>query len=387
MKLLGRQLIFGDPSPADMIIFDEVNSSYVRQVIDLKFSVHIFKTRPENLFIGPWVLFNFLFMLPSIKLSDIESLESGFIKRVLNQLKMIYFLACFKRINPKAIITMIDNGPDFHWLSKNCKIYPFIAIQNGLRLSYASKGTNSFFLQHYLCFGAHEKNLFKELNYSVENYYPVGSLLSSLHMINQKKVISKYDILIVSCWRGNIGFTQEVAETMRMMRTMDKLLAKYLLSRNHRAAIILRNEKGGEHWYIPELGLDEENYFKNIYGESAEIIETNFQKRNIYPIMQASELIFSLLSTALIEGLGMGKKSFFLNFSGSNEYHRDFDEAMVLTESQLDLFSQKIDDILAMPQGEYDKKYKSIKEYYMASSNEKTTHKIIKEKIEDIIQE
>ena len=58
---------------------------------------------------------------------------------------------------------------------------------------------------------------------------------------------------------------------------------------------------------------------------------------------------------------------------------------MVLTESQLDLFSQKIDDILAMPQGEYDKKYKSIKEYYMASSNEKTTHKIIKEKIEDII--
>ena len=104
MKLLGRQLIFGDPSPADMIIFDEINSSYVRQVIDLKFSVHIFKTRPENLFIGPWVLFNFLFMLPSIKLSDIQSLESGFIKRVLNQLKISYFLACFKRINPKAII-------------------------------------------------------------------------------------------------------------------------------------------------------------------------------------------------------------------------------------------------------------------------------------------
>ena len=133
MKLLERQLIFGDPSPADMIIFDEINSSYVRQAIDVKFSVHIFKTRPENLFIGPWVLFNFLFMLPSIKLSDIESLESGFIKRVLNQLKMIYFLACFKRINPKAIITMIDNSPDFHWLSKNCKTYPFIAIQNGLR--------------------------------------------------------------------------------------------------------------------------------------------------------------------------------------------------------------------------------------------------------------
>jgi len=57
----------------------------------------------------------------------------------------------------------------------------------------------------------------------------------------------------VSSWRENIGFNQEVRDTMEAMRRMDIQLAKYIRNRKVKAAIILRNEKDGPHWFMPEL--------------------------------------------------------------------------------------------------------------------------------------
>jgi surface carbohydrate biosynthesis protein len=386
MKIKGRQLVFGDPRPADVLIFDEVNSEYVRKAINTQHCIDVFKTRPENIFIGPGVLINFLSLLPSIRLGEIKKAERGLFMGFLKQLKMVYFIACFKAINPKAIVTQIDNSTDFHWLSKNYRKFPFIAIQNGSRLSFMSNQIEGFYLQHFFCFGENEKQQFPRIGYTVENFYPVGSLIASLHYVKPQTAAHQYDILVLSTWRGNIGFPKDVQDTMRSMRIMDELIAKYLKQRKLRAAIILRAERGGQHWYIPEIGSNEEDYYRGIYGNSASILETDFKKRNIFPLMQQSEFIISCLSSALFEGFGIGKKALLCNFTGTDTYHLDFSHAIITTNSEFAAFAQKIDDLLNMPQKVYNSEYKELARYYMNfPEDDSATEEVIASQIDAII--
>ncbi len=385
MKIKGRQLILGDPGSADILIFDEVNSQYVKKAINEKHSVSVFKTRPENIFIGPKTLINFFRCIRAIKNKEIRTSERGWLLGLLRQFKLAYFTACFLTIRPKAIVTQIDNSADFHWLSKNCRLFPFIAIQNGSRLSFMSESTKGFYLQHFFCFGGHEMQLFPKIGYNVENFYPVGSLIASLHFDEPEEVNINYDILILSAWRGNIGFAKDVEDTMCSMRIMDELLTKYLRQRNYKAAIILRSVRDGEHWYMPELGMNEEDYYKGIYGDAAAIIETDFTKRNIYPLVQQSRFIISFLTSVLFEGFGIGKKALLCNFTGVDTYHLDFDQAIVTTCSKFDEFSIKIDELLDMPQEEYDSRYRELEQYYMSFPTNKTTEQVIADQIDKII--
>jgi surface carbohydrate biosynthesis protein len=386
VNIKGRKLIFKNPEKADVLIFDEVNSQYVLKIINKKYRVGIFKTRPESIYLGLKVFLNFLRLLYGLHFKEAWHSESGKAIGYLRQFKLLYFESCFVTINPKVIVTLIDNCPDFHWFSKHCRKYPFIAIQNGSRLSFVSNQTEGFYLQHYFCFGEHERNLFQNIGYEVEKFYPVGSIIASLHINESKKNSPKYDILVVSTWRGNIGFTQDVIDTMRSMRIMDELLAKYLRERSYKAAIITRAAKNGEHWFIPEIGLDEESYYQSIYGKEAEIIETDFTVRNIYPLMQQSSFIISCLSSALLEGFGLGKKALYCNFTGTDIYHKDFDSALVTTEIDYESFAKNLDKLFDMPKKEYDNIYLKHQKYYMNYPKDKHTFQAISDKIDLIIE-
>jgi surface carbohydrate biosynthesis protein len=386
MRIKGRKLLFANPEKVDVLIFDEVNSQYILKIINNKYRVGIFKTRPEDVYLGLKVFFNFLRILHRFHLKEAWHSERGKVIGFLKQFKLLYYESCFVTINPKAIITLIDNSTDFHWFSKYCRKFPFIAIQNGSRLSFMSNQVDGFYLQHYFCFGEHERNLFQNIGYKVEKFYPLGSVIASLHLTESNKIPLKYDILVVSTWRGNIGFTQDVIDTMRSMRIMDELLAQYLRERSYKAAIITRAANNGEHWFISEIGLDEGNYFKSIYGNEAEIIETDFKERNIYPLLQKSNFIISCLSTALLEGFGLGKKALFCNFTGTDEYHLDFDPAIVTTAINYEDFSKQLDELLAMPQDVYDHEYRELQQHYMNFPEKKTTYEIIANTIDDIIR-
>ena len=385
MKIKGRRVIFGDPRPADVLIFDEVNSQYVSQAINKKYSIGIFNVRPEDIFIGPRVFLHFLRLLPGIRFKEIKSSERGWLIGLFRQLKLIYFTACFVTIRPKAIVTLIDNSGDFHWFSKNFRKFPFIAIQNGSRLSFVAEEASGYYLQHFFSFGEYEKDQFPRIGYKAENFYPVGSLIASLHFEVPEKISKKYDILIISAWRGNIGFQQDVKDTMRSMRIMDELLAKYLGERNYKAGIVLRSTREGDHWYIPEIGSNEEEYYKSIYTGRAEIIDTDFKKRNIFPLMQQSGFIIACLTSTVVEGFGIGKKALFCNFTGTGIYHEDFDSAIVTTDSDYDVFSKKLDSIINMPQKEYDRQHKALEQYYMSFPASTSTEQAIADKIDEII--
>lgn len=387
MKMLGRELRFGDPESADVVIFDERNSHLVRRALKTKYSVAVLKMRPEEIWIGFRVAINFFSSLGQLQFREAIKHRRGLTVGILKQLQCIYFESCLVVMNPKAVVTYIDNCSRFGWLSKNCRRFPFFAIQNGSRLSYAANGHSGYYLQHLFCYGDHERNLFPKLDYHVENFHPVGSLVASLYFDQQVASLEvKYDLLIVSTWRGNIGFQQDVKDTMHSMKVMDQYLEKYIKSHSIKAAVILRSERDSEHWTMPEVGMSEEDYYREIYDDCIEIIETNFSKRNIFPLMQQSRVIVSCLSSALLEAFGIGKKILYCNFTGVNLYHQDLDSLLVTSDGNYESFSARLDELLRIPPEEYAKRYQECKNYFMSYPDHKPTYQAIAEKIDEIIK-
>ena len=387
MKVFGKQVQIGDPEQVDIVIFDECNSQYVRRAISQNHSIAVFKMRPHEIIIGLGILRNFLRCFDHFELKDAARHRTGFLRGAFSQLRNIYFEACLLSMKPKAVVTFIDNSSNFHWLSKHCRAFPFIAIQNGSRLRYAITENHGYYLQHYFCWGTHEVNLFGQLGYQVEHYYPVGSLIASLTLEQTPSgaTHTEYDLLVVSSWRGNIGFPPDVIDTMRSMKIMDHLLAKYVAGRSMRAAIILRAERDSEHWIMPGVGT-EYDYFHDIYGDTVEIIEADFAARTIYPVMLQSEVIVSCLSSALIEAYGLGKKVLYCNFADFNIYHCDIEPMIVTNDRNFEAFSKRLDDLLAQTESNYRDQHQDSMKKYMNFPAGCLTYRAITEGVDKIIK-
>jgi len=305
MRFIGRKVYFKCPPSCDILIFDEF-VAYIYKILNPAYTTVIFKQRPEDIWLCMSILRRFLKDLSFLYIKDIKSHPSGLIRGIFRQLKLIYFLSCINVIKPKAVITHIDNSSTFGWLAKNCRDFPFIAIQNGSRLAYDISTEPPVYHQHLFCFGEHEMKHLPANGWNVEHFYPVGSLVASLHFSHPPEIVeNRFDVLLASSWRGNIGFQTDVQDTMASMETLDKLLAGYLSNRKLKAAVILRSERDSEHWFMPEIGKNEAEYYQSIYGNKIEIIETSNKYRNIFSLMEASELVVACLTSALIEALGI----------------------------------------------------------------------------------
>ena len=207
------------------------------------------------------------------------------------------------------------------------------------------------------------------MNYRVDNFYPVGSLYLSSNFDNRLIDLKpEYDLLVVSCWRGNIGYESDVEDSMKAMRLMDEKLAGYLQNRDLKVAVILRSERNSDHWFMPEVRINEEDYYKSIYGDLIEIIDLNLSKRNVYPVMQKAEVIIAgFTSTCLIEAYGIRKKILYMNFTGNNKYHHHFKPEMVFDAhgDKSPSFESRLNALLEIPSQEYVMKHEETMKYYM----------------------
>lgn len=390
MKILGRPLRFGDPKSANIVIFNETNSHHVRKALSKNYSIAIFNRHPEDIWIGFRVVLYFFRFIGQFDFQGAVKHQSGLIIGILKQLRYIYFESCLVAMKPKAVVSFIDNDKNFHWLSKKCRRFPFIAIQNGFRPRPHCCDTNDYsdyYLQHLFCMGYHAIASFPKMGYHVENFYPVGSLLASLYFNRQQlSVNEKYDILIVSTWRGNIGYQQDVKDTMRSMKIMDHLLARYIKDKDIKAAVILRTERDSKDWSMLEIGMSEEDYYREIYGNCVDIIETDFIKRNIYPLMQQSRVIISCLCSALLEAFAIGKKVLYCNFTGSDWYYQDLPPSIITSDSNYESFAERLNELRKMSHEEYLQVNQESQKYYISSFESKPTYQAISEKIDKIIE-
>ncbi len=374
----------------EILIFDSTNSHLIVQLIKDDYSYDILETRPFKFVLSIDILIRFLFNLKDLKIFNKYSHKHNFLKNFFWQILCIYIKSYIQKINPKALITSIDNCTKFGWISKNLKDIPCVAIQNGFRLDYDVE-QSIYNCQHLFCFGEFEKENFRERGYQVDNFYPIGSVFASLKFekYDFEVIKNKYDILVVSCWRGNIGFGDDVKDSMFAMSLFDKDFAEYLTKKSLKAAVILRSERDSDQWFMPEIGMNEENYYKSIYGDNIEIIDTNFSERNIYAVMAQSELIIAgFSSTALLEAYGIGKKILYCNYTNTNKYHIDFNENIVfkkkLNEESHSLHN-KLDSLLDTSKTDYINDHKHLMKYYHSYDFENDTQKSIISRLNKII--
>jgi len=389
IRNFARKIVLSTPKSADIIIFDETNSNYIREVIPENFTVSIFNMRPMEVYITPRILFNFIRNLKHFTFRNGAASNRSWFYKIFWQLLCIYIKADLISRNPKAIITSIDNSSSFGWLSENYHQAPCIAIQNGFRLTYDANLQFKYYCQHLFCFGVREAIDYPKMGYKVDHFYPVGSLQLSNYFNNKLvNVTPIYDFLVVSCWRGNIGFAQDVQDSMKAMRLMDEMLSQYLAYRDLKAAVILRSERDSDQWVMPEIQMSEEEYYRSIYGDLIEIIDVNFSERNVYPVMESADTIIAgFPTTCLIEAYAMGKKILYTNFCDTNKYHVDI-MPEILFQGSADSyveFKSRLDSLLVCSSDTYITEHKDLMNYYMKMPNPGSTRVAIKAKINDIV--
>ncbi len=391
MRFLSNIISFSLPKHKDVIIFDEINSNVISKVIPKNYSSYILKTRPVQIVVTFKIILYFFKYLKDLRIFKRFSPGKSFFKNIFWQLLCIYLKSYIIVSKPKAVITSIDNCTKFAWLSKNLTVIPFLAVQNGFRLSYDVDNESMYHCQNLFCYGEFEAEKFPSRNWTVDNFYPIGSLNASLYLKQTNEEIpNEYDILVVSCWRGNIGFQKDVEDSMNAMKLFDKEFSEYLSKKNLKAAVILRSERKSDQWYMPEIGMNEEEYYKSIYQDKIDIIDTDFSIRNVYPLINKSAVIISgFCSSVLLEAFGIGKKIMYFDYTYNDKYFIDFHEDIVF-KKQFDNdcinLDSSLDELLKISYEEYTKKFSYLMRYYQSLDMNRSSQDIIRSKIDEIIK-
>ena len=204
------------------IIFDCVNSEILSKILP-KNETYIISARINKIKI---ILFNS---------ATIFFLIKNIFKRSIT---VNYFISLINQINPKFVITTIDNSATFSILTKyfENKI-KFIAIQNGTRGQIFDDINNHnkiFYFTDYMGLGDFDLELMKKKKIKVKNYFPIGSLKNSYYknFISTKKneIKKKYDICFIgkTIFRDNNFLPSKRAEsTLKLINLLSIYVKKY----------------------------------------------------------------------------------------------------------------------------------------------------------------
>ena len=181
-------------------------------------------------------------------------------------------------IDPKIVITFIDNSESFHWLAKNLKSAKFIAIQNGNRMNDQLENSNHYH-EHFFCYGKYERDLYNRFGFTVNHYYPVGSIVVDYYrcrLKKQKSFAPKYDLCIAS------SFRVINKERVKSMKVMNNYLARYIRKNDIKVSIALGANKD----YLNNLHSieyhNERDYYKNLFGNNIDLIEYFIRKNDLH---------------------------------------------------------------------------------------------------------
>jgi len=286
---------FKKPPQNKILIFDEVGSELIRQYFP-ESDTHILHTREEsiNLFV---IFFNFL---------------KGKIS------KKDYFNNYIECVNPKIIISTIDNNPMFFQLSKK-KEQKKILISSTIRTPVHDGGLFSLINSDGYILNKSLSNNFvdivftlnKEMGnkfrlFNVDETITIGSFKSNHFNIEKKKDI---ELLYISSWAG-LPFDHKVTKDITF-REFDEHQLKLLNNisvfgfKNKIKITILGKMKNSE------IEKEYDYYNKIFLDKNWEFLRGD--KVNSYNIVDRSNICLTLNSTLGYESFSRGNKTIFFD--------------------------------------------------------------------------
>jgi len=351
---LFNKITFKNPKKAKILIYDYAGSDVLIDTMLQDLDYSIFPARLELFYFSPQILFR---MAKKIILFDF---------RCLNEIKgyiyKSYVLTCVEYINPKLVITWVDNDFTFQWLSKKYKNAEFYAIQNGVRIKSCltakdSKGIlKKISMPHFICFGRNVVDNYRKFGHEINDPVCLGSLKAGYYQQVIKKIPAqkKFDICLVP--QGTLEANVLLQEDwMKNDQIIFDLMAQYIKKHNKSLAIALRTST-----------TEEYDFFLKIFGENATIVRQNENDcYSTYRTMDSSEVIINNHSTAGFEAFGWGKKVLFCNFCGDAIYEIFNKDLFSVKSLDYILFEKELNELLAMDQEKYQDLTKIQREYIM----------------------
>lgn len=370
-----------------VVIFDNEGSQIVIDVILKNIKYTILHCRWEKIHVTLPVLFLMLkntvrFLIKSKGL-EIKGIPKY---RWYGRIYKIYLFSCIEYINPKVVITFVDNDHIFHWIAKRYNHCEFFAIQNGHRNTRQLDSSEKHYLQHFFCFGNYDKHRYAQFGHVVDECYPIGSLIAGYYRANAKKERkNEYDLAIVSQYtrRGyNFYPDSQRKELSRQeilnedsykaaLNLMDSFLVRYIEEYNLKAAVLMRQS----------LDYDEErNYYEEKYKGKAILFGRDIKRMTSYFVADESEMVVGFNSTFLAECFGLGKKVLSINFTGT-DWWVDYDPMIMFTEPNYSLFKERLNELRVEPYDEYRKRTKEYATYLMNYNPDCPPHVFIRKKV------
>ncbi len=296
----------------------------------------------------------------------------NFFKR---SLRVNYLIFLIIQINPKVVITLIDNSSDFHIISKILeKKIKFIAIQQASREVqwFPKKWTKKFYIPEYYCFGQFDRKLFLKKT-SVKNIEPKGSFKAACALTYLKKknikLNKEYDICLISeinpgernyiserknYWKRDIQDVKDSDHISNYNYTASKL-AKYCFrfaeENNLKIVIAGKGEKNSK-YRVQEL-----SWFRNVLNKKNVSLKARNEKNfSNYQLMLKSEVVVGTRASMTREAIGYNTKVFWCNFTNHQDSGYPFFKKIkkfVLEEDSYKIFEKKLKLILKISKNSY----------------------------------
>ena len=300
------------PPPQKKIVLYDEHAYYKSLKILPNNNFHILKTRVDEINI-----FIFLKILINLKFSYLAYLE------------------CYiKYVNPKLLITFVDN--DFNFYKLNFKNIIKIAVQNGRRLDPQSflsqKNYKKKFITDYIfTFNDKDRKIYEDFGgIKSKKFISHGSyrLNSTLEI---KSTVKKFDLIYISTYRNfyndkhqnvynNISSNEYVRNEIKLL----KIILEYSIKYNKKISILMRfseNHKTSmkeKNFYNKHLSSTKELNF--VFSKKNEQVGDIKSKSKIllspYANLNLANVVIGIDSTLLYEALTAGHKVAFFSVRG-----------------------------------------------------------------------
>jgi len=308
----------------------------------------------------------------------------------------VLFASIIDELEPRVIITFIDNN---YLLGTLSKIYPkkkFISVQNGVRFGNANsigKGVDGYIFGDYYTFGLFEKDLYLSLGGELSNHYPIGSLklgifLSTYDNSGLDKTDDVKTICFISQYRKKTSLSNKLLdrEFVDASKELYKLTVLFALDKGYKVLVAMANQKNDNDY------KDEINYFKEISNtKNIQLSDNNREEMTSYKNAMCSDIIIGMDSTLMIEMLGCKKKVIwgstcdneFLRKRAGLGYKKGMPEEIVLDNLSEKSFNKKVMHLLDIDKEEYLRLISNAR-YYFMNMNKVTgyPHEVIKNNID-----
>ena len=334
----------------DIIIYDCTNSFELSKALPDKryFILSSRKEKIKTLFFNKNIIFFIL------------------INFFTRSLKLNYMIGLIKEINPKIVITNIDNSVEFSQLARyfNTRIN-FIAIQNANRGDIFENRNNYnkiFFLPVLVCLSEFDIGFLKNKDISVKKFLVGGSIRNSYFqnfLINgETKNTNFHDICFVCKSIKEIIRDKEPSKH-GMIITLN-YLARYL--RNTGQSVVLQAKH--------ERNSKEEELYKKIFIECNYKVSWKENSRyDSYKNISHSKLVIGLPSTLLRESFFYKTKVLCCEPNAYQKGIHPFDGLNYLCNFSFKEFEERLNSLLEMDYDQYSSKLNKPPKFYMSDTN------------------